>query len=281
MSQRVGQWLSHDLTGVHLPWEGRIQVAPPTWTDRDTFLWILILGEDNAMVSLWIQHAALIKLLPKIMPQHGVPFTIKNSLNLSYVPGSLFYGVALTATAFDTSFWVHYVLCILLIKIKCKRKKDGSWQVKKITPNICQFELGSPLRIHHCESAVTQTSCLWRAVGKHTWLCGNTNICTFRSPQVSNFYTAEHGVISMFNDLMLHSRSTSGKKNTSQQENKMLACGCLFLEYLQITEGCASMWSRTVLLVTKMWLRQLMLRCACVPVTGWCTGQVDVSTAVP
>lgn len=224
VSQRVGQRLSRDLTGVHLSWEGRIQVAPPTWTDS-AFLWILILGEGNAVVPLWINHAALIKFLPKIMPQHGVPFTIKNSLNLFWVLASLFYGVAVTATAFYASFWVHFVPCVLLIKIKCKRKKDGSWQFKKITPNICQFELGSPLRIHHCESAVTQTSCLWRAVGKHTWLCGNTNICTFRSPQVSNCYTAEEGVISMFNDLMLHLSSTS-EKNTSQLESKMLARGC-------------------------------------------------------
>lgn len=211
---RVGQWLSHDLMGVHLSWEGTIQVAPPTRTDTDAFLWILILGEDNAVVPLWIKCAALTRFLPKIMPQCGVPFTIKNSLNLSYIPVSLFFGVAVTATAFYASFWVHFVPCILLIKIKCTRKKDGSWQVKKITTNICQFGLGSPLRIHHCESAVTQTSCLWRAVGKHTWLCGNTNICTFRSPQVSYFYAAEEGVISMFNDLMLHLRSTS-EKNTS------------------------------------------------------------------
>lgn len=207
--------------------EGRVQVAPPTWTDTDAFLWILILGEGNAVVPVWIKCAALINFLPKIM--HGVPPAIKNSLNLSYVPVSFFYGIAVIATAFYASFWVHIVPCILLIKIKCKGKKDDSWQVKKITPNICQFGLGSPLRIHHCESAVTQTSCLWRAVGKHTWLCGNTNICTFRSPQVSNFYTAEKGVISMFNDFMLHLRSTSGK-NISQQENKMLARGSLFLE---------------------------------------------------
>lgn len=166
MSQRVGQWLSHDLMGVNLSWEGRIQAAPPTWTDTDAFLWIFILGKGNAVMPLWIKLAALIRFLPRIMPQHGVPFTIKNTLNLSYVPASLFYGEAVTAV-FCTSFWVYFVPCILLIKIKCKRKKDSSWQVKKITPNICQFGLGSPLRIHHCESAVTQTSCLWRAAGKH------------------------------------------------------------------------------------------------------------------
>lgn len=120
---------------------------------------------------------------PKLCLQHRVPFTIKNSVNLYYAPATVFCGVAVNVTAFYASFWVYFVPCILLIKIKCKRKKDGSWQVKKITPEICQFGLGSPLRIHHTESAVTQTSCLWRAGGRYTWLCGNTNICTFRSPQ--------------------------------------------------------------------------------------------------
>lgn len=134
MRQRLGQWLSHDLMGVQLSWKGRIQVAPPTWTDTDAFLLILILGEGNAVVPLWIKCAALIRFLPKIMPQHGVPFTIKDSLNISYVPASLFCGVAVTATAFYASFWVYFVSCILLIKIKCKRKKDGSWQVKKLHP---------------------------------------------------------------------------------------------------------------------------------------------------
>lgn len=55
---------------------------------------------------------------PKLHLQHGVPFAIKHSLCYAHVTlkcsGYKFYCF---------SFWVYFTLCILLIKVTCKRKK--------------------------------------------------------------------------------------------------------------------------------------------------------------
>lgn len=82
------------------------------------------------------------------------------------------------------------------------------------------------------------------------------------SKTLRNFYAAEEGFIPVFNVLMLHHKRTS--KHPSQQQNKILVCGCLFPEYLQIPAVRVNAGGRAAFPAVTMWTRWLMLEvCMC------------------